>query len=247
MVNQTQIVKVINIGDRVAKKKKRVYKRKPKKTMPTGTGLAPVLGTAQFGQIPIPAPFARQGWTLEPIIAKQVEAPPIKRIEQQPQMNLVLPPREIRDYMGRMLESQFNVGGANRPIIEEMPPSPPPSPKGRAEKPVSPLVPSQQPPPLVLPPAVKLEEEKKQEERPSIVLIDEKNPRYLRSAQELQEIRDEGGLTAPFLRQFVKQKAKAKAGEMSLEQIASLLGIPISQKMRDGNKEAVITYILENA
>lgn len=241
MVTQTQIVKV-NIGDRVAKKKKRVYKRKPKK--PTGTGLAPVLGTAQFGQVPIPAPFARQGWTLEPIIAKQVEAPPMRRIEQQPQMNLVLPPREIRDYMGRMLESQFNV--ASRPIIEEMPPSPPPSPKGRAEKPPSPLVPSQQPPPLVLPPAVKLEEEKKQE-KPNIVLIDEKNPRYLRSAQELQEIRDEGGLTAPFLRQFVKAKAKAKEGEMSLEQIASLLGIPISQKMRDGNKEAVISYILENA
>jgi hypothetical protein len=245
MVTQTQIVKV-HIGDRAPKKKKRVYKRKPKKTMPTGTGLAPVLGTAQFGQVPIPAPFARQGWTLEPVIAKQVEAPPMRRIEQQPQMNLVLPPREIRDYMGRMLESQFNVGGASRPIIEEMPPSPPPSPLGRAEKPPSPLVASQQPPPIVLPSAVKIEEEKKQD-KPEIILIDEKNPRYLRSAQELQEIRDEGGLTAPFLRQFVKAKSKAKSGEMSLEQIASLLGIPISQKMRDGNKETVISYILENA
>ena len=245
MVIQTQIVKV-NIGDRVAKKKKRVYKRKPKKT--TGTGLAPVLGSAQFGQIPIPAPFARQGWTLEPIVAKQLEAPPMRRIEQQPQMNLVLPPREIRDYMGRMLESQFNVGGASRPIIEEMPPSQPASPRGRAEKPASPLVPSQQPPPLVLSPAVKLEEEKKQDERPDIILIDEKNPRHLRSAQELQTLRDEGGLTAPFLRQFVKAKGKVKdRGEMSLEQIASLLGIPISQKMRDGAKDAVIKYILENA
>jgi len=236
MVIQTQIVKV-NIGDRVAKKKKRVYKRKPKK--PTGTGLAPVLGSAQFGQIPIPAPFARQGWTLEPVIAKQIEAPPMRRIEQQPQMNLVLPPREIRDYMGRMLESQFN-----GPRIEEMPPSLPPSPKGRAEKPPSPLLPSQQPPPLVLPPAVKIDEEKK-EERPPMVI--EENPRRIQSAQELQTIRDEGGLTAPFLKQFVKAKAKAKAGEMSLEQIASLLGIPISQKMRDGSKDAVIKYILENA
>jgi len=241
MVIQTQIVKV-SIGDRVAKKKKRVYKRKPKKTI--GTGLAPVLGSAQFGQIPIPAPFARQGWTLEPIVAKQLEAPPMRRIEQQPQMNLVLPPREIRDYMGRMLESQFNVGGASRPFIEEMPPSQPASPKGRADKPPSPLVPPQQPPPLVLSPAIKLDEEKKQE-RPAMVIED--NARRIQSAQELQTIRDEGGLTAPFLKQFVKAKAKAKAGEMSLEQIASLLGIPISQKMRDGSKEGVIKYILENA
>lgn len=242
MVIQTQIVNV-NLDDRLAKKKKkRVYKRKPKKI--TGTGLAPVLGSAQFGQIPIPAPFARQGWTLEPIVAKQLEAPPMRRIEQQPQMNLVLPPREIRDYMGRMLESQFNVGGASRPFIEEMPPSQPASPKGRADKPPSPLVPSQQPPPLVLSPAVKIDEEKKQERPPMIV---EDNARRIQSAQELQAIRDEGGLTAPFLKQFVKAKAKAKAGEMSLEQIASLLGIPISQKMRDGSKDAVIKYILENA
>jgi len=246
MVIQTQIVKVFNAPEKAPKKKKRVYKRKPKKTMPTGTGLAPVLGTPQFGQVPIPAPFARQGWTLEPVVAKQMEAPPMRRIEQQPQMNLVLPPREIRDYMGRMLESQFNVGGASRPFIEEVPPSVPASPKGRAEKPASPLV-SAQPPPMVSPSAIKIEEEKKQEERPQIVLIDENNPRYLRSAEELQNIRDEGGLTAPFLRQFVKAQSKAKAGEMSLEKIASLLGIYLSQKMRDGNKEAVIRHILENA
>jgi hypothetical protein len=245
MVIQTQIVKVFNAPEKAPKKKKRVYKRKPKKTMPTGTGLAPVLGTPQFGQIPIPAPFARQGWTLEPVVAKQMEAPPMRRIEQQPQMNLMLPSREIRDYMGRMLESQFNVGGASRPFIEEVPPSVPASPKGRAEKPASPLV-SAQPPPMVSPPAVKIEEEKKQE-APEIVLIDENNPRYLRSAEELQNIRDEGGLTAPFLRQFVKVQSKVKSGEMSLEKIASLLGIPLSNKLRDGSKESVIKYILENA
>jgi hypothetical protein len=236
MVTQTQIVKV-NIGDRVAKKKKRVYKRKPKK--PTGTGLAPVLGSAQFGQVPIPAPFARQGWTLEPVIAKQIEAPPMRRIEQQPQMNVVMPPREIRDYMGRLLESQYN-----GPRIEEMPPSPPPSPKGRAEKPPSPLVPSQQPPPLVLPPAVPVEE--KRDDLPPMI-IEKENPRRILTPAELQELRDEGQLTAPFLRQFVKVQVKAKAGEMSLEKIARSFGIDLPQKIRDGSKENLISFILEKA
>lgn len=237
----TQIVKV-NINTEKKRKRKRV--KKTKKKAITGTGLQPVLGTPQYGQIPLPAPYARQGWTIEPVIAKQIEQPAIQRIEQQPQMNLVLPPREIRDYMGRMLESQFNVGGRNRPIIEEIQ-SVPPSPRGRAEKPLSPLVPSQQPPPLVLPPAVKIEEEKKKDESPELVFIDESNPKYYRTAEDLQALRNQGKIDQAFLRQFVLRKSKAGDGESSLEQITLSLGLPFTSKV-SSNKEKAIAYILEN-
>lgn len=238
----TQIVKV-NINTE-KKKRKRVKRAKKKAT--TGTGQQPFLGTPQYGQVPIPAPFSRQGWTLEPVIAKQVEQPPIQRIEQQPQMNLVLPPREIRDYMGRMLESQFNVNGRSRPIIEEMPTAPP-SPSGRVEKPLSPLLPSQQPPPLVLPPAVKIEEEKKREEPPSpeLIFIDEKNPKHYRTAEDLQALRNQGKINQAFLKQFVLRKSKAGDGESSIEQITLALGLPFTSKV-SSNKEKAIAYILEN-
>lgn len=233
----TQIVKV-NINTEKKRKRKRVKKTKKK----IGTGLQPVLGTPQYGQIPIPAPYARQGWTLEPVFAKQIEQPAIQRIEQQPQMSLVLPPREIRDYMGRMLESQFNVG-RSRPIIEEMQ-SVPPSPRGRAEKPPSPLVAGQQPP-LVLPPAVKIEEERKRDESPELVFIDESNPKYYRTAEDLQALRNQGKIDQAFLRQFVLRTNKAKDGESSLEQITRSLGLPFTSKVST-NKEKAIAYILEN-
>jgi len=236
----TQIVKV-NINTEKKRKRKRVKKAKKK----IGTGLQPVLGTPQYGQIPIPAPYARQGWTLEPVFAKQLEQPAIQRIEQQPQMNLVLPPREIRDYMGRMLESQFNVGGRNRPIIEEMQ-SAPPSPRGRAEKPPPPLVAGQQPPPLVLPPAVKIEEERKRDEpSPELVFIDDSNPRHYRTAEDLQALRNQGKINQAFLRKFVFRKNKADDGESSIEQITLALGLPFTRESST-NKEKAIAYILQN-
>lgn len=235
----TQIVKV-HIGD--TKPKRRRAKRKVKaKSKIIGTGLQPFLGTPQYGQVPIPAPFARQGWTLEPIVAKQIEQPPIQRIQQQPQMNLVLPPREIRDYMGRMLESQFSVGRSG-PVIEEIPTAP--SPRGRAEKPPSPLVPAQQPP-LVRPPAIKIEEERKRDDSPELVFIDESNPRHFRTAEDLQGLRNEGKINQAFLRKFVFRKNKADDGESSIEQITLALGLPFTRESST-NKEKAIAYILQN-
>jgi len=274
-VNQkaTQIVKV-NIGEIKTKRRRVKRKAKAKKTAITGTGNLPFLGTPQYGQVPIPAPFARQGWTLEPVIAKQIEQPPIQRIEQQPPMNLTLPTREIRDYMGRMLESQFNINGRSQPIIEEVQTAPPspraekpalpvlpslPAPEkqplGRAEKPASPLLLPQQPPPLMLPQGIKIflppkedkeeKEEKKEEKRVELV-EKERSKRSSLTAEEMQELRNEGKLTREFLNQFVKSRSSAKEGEMSLEEIATKLGLYVPSKNKK-LKGDLITYILENS
>lgn len=245
----TQIVK-IHIGDKGGKgkeeppKKKRQYKRKPKKPiMPLGTGNMPFTGMPLLGNpplMPMP-PISRMGWTVEPLQIKRAEEPPIHRIEHN-QMNIInQPPRQIRDYVAQMLEQQQNA-----PRIEEMPEEPK---SMRIEEPPAPIEEPQQPLVSALPSAEKKKRKPpvaKQEEPQyaQISLIDEEElPTAMKTGDELRALRDSGVITAEYLNQY--NIKKVKEGQMSLFQLASKLGIPVPQAVRN-SKTATIKYIIDH-
>lgn len=239
----TQIVK-IHIGDKGKKeppKKKRTYKRKPKNPIiPSGTGNQPWTGQAQLDQLPLPA-FSRQGWTIEPLQQiRRLEEPPIQRIENSPQMNIIYPPRQIRDYVSQMLEQSSNFNG---PRIEEVPEVPQriEAPAKPVEEPFVPLLPSL--PSLPSVPSEKVERRKKvvdvSDEEEEFVKRDEGRRKEL-SASEIQELRDKGLITKDWLEGFTNNKYRA--GEMNLRQIGSKLGIPIPKSVT--TKSQLVNAIL---
>lgn len=224
----TQIVK-IHIGDKGKKeepKKKRKYTRKPKKPSGGGGGgyhSAPWVGEPLLQQAPVPAPYARQGWTLEPLQIKRAEEPKIERIEHNPQMNIIYPPREIRSYVAQMLEQ------ANAPRVEEVE-----EPKQRrieAPAQIQPIEEPSQPMIEALPVA---------EEQPNVV----ESPIRMRTAQEIQELRQSGLIDRDFLNRF-NVKKKTREGDMTLLQVASKLGIPVGRTLQN-SKDLLINHILAN-
>lgn len=249
----TQIVK-IHIGDKSKKgeepKKKRTYKRKPKRPMaPSGTGNMPWTGAPMLGQAPQPA-FSRLGWAIEPLQIRRQEEPAIQRIEHNPQMNIIYPPRQMRDYVAQMLEQS----NANYPRIEEVPEAP--EMQRRIEAPPKPVEEPEQPLVKALPEAeVPVSVEKRKKPKPpvgqlpepayaEINLIDEEEePTRTRTVQELQELRDSGVITAEWLGKF--NAKKAKEGNMTLLNVASKLGIPIPRTIQ-ASKQSTINHILNN-
>ena len=252
----TQIVK-IHIGDKSKKeepKKKRTYKRKPKKPF-GGTGNNPVIGQPFLGSppmLPLPPmpPIQRAGWGFEPPQQiRRAEEPAIQRIENQ-QINIA-PSRQIRDYVAQMLE-QANPRLEYQPEvrIEEVP-----EPKVRIEEPPAPIeVP---PAPLVssLPAVPESSTKESKKKKPivapaqaRVVLIDEEDEQPVRvhatkTVEELRSLRDNGIITADYLNKY--NVKTAKAGDMTLLQLASRLGISVPRALQN-SKEALVYHILGN-